>query len=342
MNILVIGANGYPDLRVDSVLGCPEEGIDVQMLLDPFEEKLNLPAFAVQFRNSQRVFNRKVVGQEVIDFPRLKVLIRNESECIGILPCGVISGKADGLVGENTGAFVNRSVLNDLVGHVVPGAGDEVSPLLMKVLVKLLKSYISLVQQVESTGFDRNLVHHFGIIDLAWTEQNKGGNRASQVHECVHLEGTFDVMELRSGAQLQIRFDGATIERIYHLFKTNPQLFILVKRRNFLNKSHRKVLIDTPILLLVDFRKCRFGHHLDAGSIEVSAEVKCSLNISHIRTVDELRKAHHHELATAIECDGVTVSLVAVDTLLELIFISERHNLCEDCFSFVHGLRVAS
>lgn len=33
-----IVAHGYPDLRVDCVLGGSVEGLDVQMLLDPFEE----------------------------------------------------------------------------------------------------------------------------------------------------------------------------------------------------------------------------------------------------------------------------------------------------------------
>ena len=75
---------------------------------------------------------------------------------------------------------------------------------------------------------------------------------------------------------------------------------------------------------------------------QVSAEVKCSLNISQTGSVGELSKAHHHELVTAIELDGVPVTLVAVDTLLELVFVEERHDLSEDCFSFVHGLRMAS
>ena len=58
--------------------------------------------------------------------------------------------------------------------------------------------------------------------------------------------------------------------------------------------------------------------------------------------VTPLRKAHHHELITAIKLDGVPVALVAVNTLLELIFVDERHNLREDCFSLVHGLRTAA
>lgn len=35
----------------------------------------------------------------------------------------------------------------------------------------------------------------------------------------------------------------------------------------------------------------------------------------------------------AIELGGVPIALVAVDTLLELLFIEERHDLSEDCFS---------
>ena len=81
---------------------------------------------------------------------------------------------------------------------------------------------------------------------------------------------------------------------------------------------------------------------LDTRPVEVSAEVKCSLNVSQTGPVGELGKAHHHELVTTVELDVVPVALVAVDTLLEFIFVEERHDLSEDRFSFVHGLRMAS
>ncbi len=56
-----IVANGYPNLRVNGVLGCSVEGLNMQMLFDPFEEQLNLPTFTVHFRNGQGVFNREVI-----------------------------------------------------------------------------------------------------------------------------------------------------------------------------------------------------------------------------------------------------------------------------------------
>ena len=45
------------------------------------------------------------------------------------------------------------------------------------------------------------------------------------------------------------------------------------------------------------------------------SEVKCSLNVSHTGTVGELSKAHHHELVSATELNGVSVASVAADTL---------------------------
>ena len=50
----------------------------------------------------------------------------------------------------------------------------------------------------------------------------------------------------------------------------------------------------------------------------------------------------HIKEQVLLRLDGVSVAMVAVDTLLELIFVDERHNLGEDCFSFVHGLQMAS
>ena len=335
-------ANGYPYLRVDCILGGSVEGLDVKMLLDPLEEKFNLTAFAVQFCNGERVFNREVVGQEAIDLPGLKVLIHNKSQRIRVLFDRVVAGKPDGLIRKNTGAFVDRPGLYNLVGHIVLGSCDKVGTLLMEVLVELLKCDISLVHQVERVLLNGYLVHHLGIVDLARREQNKSGNRASEIHQRMHLERPLAMMELRPGAKFQAQLDGTAVERIDHLFKTNPQLLVIVEILGLLDQNHRKVLIDTPILLLVGFRKRGFGHHLDACPIPVAAEVKCSLYISQTGSVGELSKAHHHELVTAIELDGVSVSVVTVDTLLELIFVDERHNLGKDGFSFVHGLRMAS
>ena len=69
------------------------------------------------------------------------------------------------------------------------------------------------------------------------------------------------------------------------------------------------------------------------------AKAKSCLNISQAVSVSELSEAHHKELVPAIELDCMPVTFVAIDTLAEFIFGEERHKLCEDCFTLVHGLR---
>ena len=83
------------------------------------KEQLNLPTFTVQFRNGQRIFDREVVGKEVIDLASFKVFIHNKSERIRIFLDGVVTNKAYGLIGENSGVFVHWHGLNDIVDHVV-------------------------------------------------------------------------------------------------------------------------------------------------------------------------------------------------------------------------------
>src|SRR5258708_13744653 len=58
-----IGGDSDPDLRLNAILGSPVEGFDPQMLLDPFEKELDLPAAAVQFGDRKRG-QGEIVGQE--------------------------------------------------------------------------------------------------------------------------------------------------------------------------------------------------------------------------------------------------------------------------------------
>lgn len=46
--------------------------------------------FTVQFRNGQRIFDREVIGKEVIDLASFKVFIHNKSERIRIFLDGVV------------------------------------------------------------------------------------------------------------------------------------------------------------------------------------------------------------------------------------------------------------
>ena len=76
--------NGYPYLRVNSIAGCAVKGLDMQVLLDPLEEDLNLPSFSIQLCNGDCV-NREVVREEAIDLSVSKVLIYNNPKIVWVL-----------------------------------------------------------------------------------------------------------------------------------------------------------------------------------------------------------------------------------------------------------------
>lgn len=70
-------------------------------------------------------------------------------------------------------------------------------------------------------------------------------------------------------------------------------------------------------LLVVRFSQGGFRHYLDTRTVKVKRiKVKCSFYASQPGPVRKLSKAHYHELVTASELDGVPVTLIAVDTIL--------------------------
>ena len=70
-----VSGYGAPDLRLHRVLARAQKALDTQMLLDPFEEQLHLPATLVQRGNGQGR-QRRIVGQKHQRLARHGVLYR--------------------------------------------------------------------------------------------------------------------------------------------------------------------------------------------------------------------------------------------------------------------------
>ena len=79
-----ISGHGAPDLRLDCVLARTQKTLDAQMLLDPFEEQLHLPAALVQRCDGQG-WQSPVVGQENQRFSRLGVFVSNAPQLLGVI-----------------------------------------------------------------------------------------------------------------------------------------------------------------------------------------------------------------------------------------------------------------
>ena len=58
-----IDGHGYPDLNLHAVGRSPKETLDAQVLLDPFEKKLDLPSATISFGNTQRR-QKEIIGEK--------------------------------------------------------------------------------------------------------------------------------------------------------------------------------------------------------------------------------------------------------------------------------------
>src|SRR5260370_42123945 len=97
-----IGGDGDPDLRLNAILGSPVEGFDPQMLLDPFEKQLDLPAAAVQFGDRKRGQD-EIVGQEDEGLGGFRILKADAAERGLEATVGVEAREDDTLVADQAG-----------------------------------------------------------------------------------------------------------------------------------------------------------------------------------------------------------------------------------------------
>ena len=68
-----------PNLGEHGVLGGPQEGLDLQMLLDPLEEKLHLPASFIKLGDGPGG-KEEVVGQEIVSSLGSKIMETDETQ----------------------------------------------------------------------------------------------------------------------------------------------------------------------------------------------------------------------------------------------------------------------
>src|SRR5690625_6670833 len=74
-----IDAHCNPDLSQNSIPGSSQKGLDLEVLLDPFEEQLNLPARLVDGSNGGRG-QLEIIGQKKVFPAGIRITIDNTTK----------------------------------------------------------------------------------------------------------------------------------------------------------------------------------------------------------------------------------------------------------------------
>ena len=330
--------DGNPYLCEDCILGRSIERLDVQVLLDPFEERLDSPAFSIQFCNGN-CLKLEIIRQESIHYVLRKVLIDDQAQQIRVFLGSEEASKTDELVRDDTSLLVHFSCLKYGILHIVLCSGDEVSLLLLEKTEQAIKVDISLIHQIVGASLYWEVVHGLAVMYIASSKHDKVGYAVLHVNQGMHLEGPLIVMELRPRTELKTQIDGTAVEGIYHIVNAQSVVFIFIQDFCPFYKYHGIVLIDTPILFLVHVGKSGLWHNLQPGMIQLGVErSQLSLYATKACTAGKLCVTHYKELVTASESPCMKIPSISVNTFPEFVVRDERHQLREYSISDIHIL----
>ena len=328
--------NGSPYLCVNCVLAGYVQGLDVELLLYPFEKELYLSSFTIKFCDGKS-FQREVVGQGTINNCCRRVFIYNESKAVGIPSDTQVAGKADSLITDKACIGINFAAINDFIRHIVLCPCYKESIVLLKMVIQALQVNISFIHKVIRADFCRYSLHHPGIVDISFDQFDERKDRTSQIHQYVHLHSSSSVMELGPRAEFKVKLDCAAVKSVNHFIQSKSKNVLYVQRFSLTDKPLGIIPMYSPISFLVSFCQSGLRHNGKPAMIQIPCtKFESGLNVPEPGPVCALSEVHHAELVSGSEFDRMSIAFVARGTLRKLIFAVKRYNLRENCFALVH------
>src|SRR5260370_486766 len=223
-----VDGDGCPDLRLHGVLGESVERFDAQVLLDPFEEQLDLPAALVQLRNGE-CGQGKIVGEKNQLAIGLPVAVADAAQILGIAVEWIETHQADGLVAAQTGVFVDGLRGHAAKAKIFSRTNDEKRQALRQG-VEPREVQVRTIEKVEGAGFRQQLIEDTNFVDFGWFYIDSHGDAAAQIEQRVHLDGGVQATVARPRKQRKTQIDGRAVQRIGCFFQLHTQRIAGVQR----------------------------------------------------------------------------------------------------------------
>ena len=332
-----VGANRNPDLRLHGVLARAQKRLDAQVLLDPFEEQLDLPALSIQIGNEFGP-QGKVVGQKRDALARF-VLDHHPAHSRGIVLAGIKHREHTDLVADDRrGAAIHRVGVTPSELGIALGTGYEESLGLMDV-VQSGNVQIAPIHQVEGTSLDHQVVQHIDLVGLPVCDVNEAGDGAMQVQQRVQLDGRFGGAKRCPRMQRQTQIDGGSVEGVNGRIQIDAQRLLGIQRSGHTNQVLGKVRIDLPRSGGV-----RIGQRVARNRLTTKTHVvqplglrtQVDLDVAQGLPVGQLRKCHGKELVQAREVFDLVVAAVLGNTPAKGAHRQIGHELRKHELALVH------
>jgi hypothetical protein len=326
-----------PNLCFQGIRAGADEGLDLEMLFEHFEEELNFPAIPVYPANGVRS-EGKVVGQK-LDFSLVFFIpdyhLAQQSR---ILLFGHRSGEADDLVGEDVSALWQGAVMYDFVGSIALEPGNEEDTRVIP-LPEEFKVTVSPVHSDDTTGGKREMASGDNIGSLAIGDHGEVRQITVVVKQQVELNGTLGLTEVCPGKQAQAKVDGGRVEAEQLVLEAKSLLFTRALAAAEVPQVKEGILIKLPRAVGVGVRKgAPGGGGAQSQVTELAAGDGQSVpDLPQALCLGQLTEEHGDILVPRGEALGVAFCSALMDKPQKRDTRNDLENLTEQTCGKLHG-----
>lgn len=331
-----VDRNGNPDLGAHGIFAGAIKSFDTQVLLNPFEKQLDLPARSINLRHRQ-CWQAEVVGQKHQRLARLRVAITDAAKRFGIGAVNTEIAQDHGLVETQSGGFVDGAGIAPSTTEILPGASDKESRMAVDPM-QPSKIQIRTVHHIERAGFVNELIQKVDVVDTAGRDNNYGRDIALQTQERVKLDAAFVSAEGRPRKKREAQIDSGGVQRVGGLLQFGGKRLMGVERGGLLNQDLSEIGKDAPVARLVGIgQSASSGRFANTAVIELGAQSpQAGFDIAQTLAPSQLGKGHDHELLVAGQLAHAKVAAIPLDTFVEFVFGQAVQQLSENSATLVH------
>jgi len=315
------------------VLGVADEGLDLQILLDPAEEDLDLPALLVDIGDGLG-YQPEVVGEEHKNLVGFGVLVNDAAQRLGALS-GFRAGKLDGLIGQQSQGGVDGTPLQHPVTGIALLPRDEEDFLGRQLPIP---GIVGIAQVFHDDGTFGE-VKGPGFFDLMLPgrgDRHEGRQIAIVVQKGVELDPCLGAPKRGPGKQRQAEAHRGGVQAVKLVFE--PELVTGSIGQTALIHVGEDGGEKTGGPAVVGVRKSGAGHRLDAQMVETLDPGFQAGDA--IPQTDSGRKLHGdemHQLAPAGKSPGFPASAVFGFQLAQNMSRNKFKHLMKDCVTMGHS-----
>ena len=295
-----VGGNGDPYLRLDRVLAGAEKNLDPQMLLDPFEEQLDLPALLVK-RRDYVWLQCKVVGQKREALSGL-VLDHDATQRGRIVFARTRHRQHASLIADDIGrGAIDEVRITPCELRIAFGSRDEEGAHQVQ-FVQPPEIQIRAIHQVKRARFDRQFVEPLDVVSLPVGDVNKAGNRSFQIEQRMQFDCRFGGSKRRPRIHRQTQIDRCRVERIDRCVQVHAHRLVGIQRAGDRDQMLGEIGIDLPRTCGIRVRQRVARNRLAPKSHVIQAmrlRTQIDFDIAQRLPISQLSKRHGEELIEA-------------------------------------------